>query len=329
MAEPHVINVLREKQSELGGIVSHLQQQIVHHRASLVHLDAAMRLFDPDLAPEAISSRSPRPRRAGPKDCSWVTQPCEGHDPARRDRWHGLVAGRLGSLRALPGAAEVDRRVASQRQADDATSLLAVADPAQVLWTCRLLRGADEIGAGDVLVMPKLAAAQAGEVGLRAIGAGAVDAVAVLMVDPLHGELGVERIPSPPRAACTMVPLAIRWRMAGTAASSPANTCANVRPRRSRITTTRRLPDWFSDRRRSIRSAAWFSGRTWPPKYAPQVSATRPSPPICSPFTLDAMASRSLCASTKAVLCCTSSSREKASMLRPLTSLQKAATASR
>jgi hypothetical protein len=42
--------------------VSHLEQQIVQHRASLVHLDAAMRLFDPDLAPAAISSRSQRPR---------------------------------------------------------------------------------------------------------------------------------------------------------------------------------------------------------------------------------------------------------------------------
>jgi len=64
MAEPHVMDALREKRSELSGIVSHLEQQIVHHRASLVHLDAAMRLFDPNLAPEAISVRSQRPRSA-------------------------------------------------------------------------------------------------------------------------------------------------------------------------------------------------------------------------------------------------------------------------
>ncbi len=53
---------LRGKRSELSGIVSHLEQQIVQHRASLVHLDAAMRLFDPDLASEEIGGRSPRPR---------------------------------------------------------------------------------------------------------------------------------------------------------------------------------------------------------------------------------------------------------------------------
>ncbi len=62
MAEPHTIDALRGKRSELSGIVSHLEQQIVHHRASLVHLDAAMRLFDPDLVPEAIRSRQHRPR---------------------------------------------------------------------------------------------------------------------------------------------------------------------------------------------------------------------------------------------------------------------------
>ena len=48
MAELHVMDALRGKRSELSGMVSHLEQQIVQHRASLVHLDAAMRLFDPD-----------------------------------------------------------------------------------------------------------------------------------------------------------------------------------------------------------------------------------------------------------------------------------------
>ena len=37
--------------------------------------------------------------------------------------------------------------------------------------------------------------AQAGEVGLGFVGAGTVDAVAVLVVDPLHGEPGVQWVP--------------------------------------------------------------------------------------------------------------------------------------
>jgi len=64
MAEPHVMDALREKRSELSGIVSHLEQQIVQHRANLVHLDAAMRLFDPNLAPGEASPRQQRPRSA-------------------------------------------------------------------------------------------------------------------------------------------------------------------------------------------------------------------------------------------------------------------------
>ncbi len=64
MAELHVMDVLHAKRSELSGIVSHLEQQTVQHRASIVHLDAAMRLFNPDLVPEEAGSRQQHPRRA-------------------------------------------------------------------------------------------------------------------------------------------------------------------------------------------------------------------------------------------------------------------------
>jgi hypothetical protein len=58
MAEPLIIGALRNKRSELAGIVLSLEQQLVQRRASLTHLDATMRLFDPELRPEEI-----RPRR--------------------------------------------------------------------------------------------------------------------------------------------------------------------------------------------------------------------------------------------------------------------------
>src|SRR4051794_34228551 len=45
------------------------------------------------------------------------------------------------------------------------------------------------------VVMSDLASTQTGEVGFRAIGAGTVDAIAVLVVDPLHGETGMQRVP--------------------------------------------------------------------------------------------------------------------------------------
>lgn len=60
VAEPHVIGALRDKRSELAGMVMGLEQQLVQHRASLTHLDATMRLFDPELRPEEIRARQRR-----------------------------------------------------------------------------------------------------------------------------------------------------------------------------------------------------------------------------------------------------------------------------
>ena len=84
---------------------------------------------------------------------------------------------------------------ATRQQLDDAMRLLTVADPAQVFPPGRLLGIAEEIRPGDMMVMAELAAAQAREIGFRAIGACAVETVAVLMVDAPHGKLGMQRVP--------------------------------------------------------------------------------------------------------------------------------------
>jgi hypothetical protein len=73
--------------------------------------------------------------------------------------------------------------------------LLAVADNAEILAPGRFLGVASEIRPSDVMVMAGFAAAQARKVGFGAIGAGTINAVAVLVVDPLHREPGVQRIP--------------------------------------------------------------------------------------------------------------------------------------
>jgi hypothetical protein len=64
VAEPHVIGALRNKRSELAGMVNQLEQKLVRHRADLTHLDATMRLFDPDIQPEGIRPRRQRARSA-------------------------------------------------------------------------------------------------------------------------------------------------------------------------------------------------------------------------------------------------------------------------
>ena len=60
MGEPHVIGALRNKRSELAGVVKQLEQQLAEQRASLAHVDATMRLFDPKLRPETIRPRQQR-----------------------------------------------------------------------------------------------------------------------------------------------------------------------------------------------------------------------------------------------------------------------------
>ena len=62
MSEPHVIAALCRKRSELGGVVSQLEQRLVKHRADLAHLDATMRLFDPDIRPQEIRPKQQRAR---------------------------------------------------------------------------------------------------------------------------------------------------------------------------------------------------------------------------------------------------------------------------
>jgi hypothetical protein len=64
MAEPHVIGVLRNKRSELDGMLRQLEKQLAQQRANLAHVDATMRLFDPDIQPNDIPPKQQRARNA-------------------------------------------------------------------------------------------------------------------------------------------------------------------------------------------------------------------------------------------------------------------------
>src|SRR3954464_11517396 len=132
---------------------------------------------------------------AGSEDDPRFAQPSQGDDRPYRDRRRRQLAAGLSGMRALPVAAEVDRRPAPHRHPDDAVDLVAVTDAAEVLTPGRLAGITDEIRPGDMVVMSEFTAAQTGEIGFRAIGAGAVDAEAILMIDPLHGQAGVQRVP--------------------------------------------------------------------------------------------------------------------------------------
>jgi hypothetical protein len=60
MGELHVIGSLKNKRAELAGILRQLEQQLVQQRENLAHLDATMRLFDPNIQPKDIRPKRPR-----------------------------------------------------------------------------------------------------------------------------------------------------------------------------------------------------------------------------------------------------------------------------
>src|SRR5208283_5198393 len=70
MGEPHVISALSNKRAELAGIVIQLERQLDQQQADLAHLDATIRLFDPDIRPNRIRARQQRARSA------WASSPC-------------------------------------------------------------------------------------------------------------------------------------------------------------------------------------------------------------------------------------------------------------
>ena len=64
MGEPHIISALSSKRAELAGIVSQLERQLGQQQANLAHLDATIRLFDPDIRPNTIRPKQQRARNA-------------------------------------------------------------------------------------------------------------------------------------------------------------------------------------------------------------------------------------------------------------------------
>ena len=62
MAESHVVSALVSKRAEIAGLIARTEQQLVQFRADLVHLDATLRLFAPELEPKTIRrSKSGKP----------------------------------------------------------------------------------------------------------------------------------------------------------------------------------------------------------------------------------------------------------------------------
>lgn len=62
MADTHVVTGLVAKRSEIGGLIAHHQREIEQLRAHLLHLDACIKLFDPEYDLRTIADRGVRQR---------------------------------------------------------------------------------------------------------------------------------------------------------------------------------------------------------------------------------------------------------------------------
>ena len=62
MAEPDIISALRDKRTELAGVVKRLEQQLAQHRVNLAHVDATMLLFEPGIAADTLAANQQRAR---------------------------------------------------------------------------------------------------------------------------------------------------------------------------------------------------------------------------------------------------------------------------
>lgn len=58
-ANKYAMAALRERRAEMSGELTRLERQVRHLKASMVHMDATLRLMDPDRDPNEIPSKRP------------------------------------------------------------------------------------------------------------------------------------------------------------------------------------------------------------------------------------------------------------------------------
>ncbi|WP_428491809.1 hypothetical protein [Rhodopila sp.] len=65
MSNSFVISGLVEKRAELSGLITDLEERTHQARADMAHIDAALKLFDPDSVPQNIRPKAPAAARSG------------------------------------------------------------------------------------------------------------------------------------------------------------------------------------------------------------------------------------------------------------------------
>jgi hypothetical protein len=63
MAQSPVVYALIAKRAELAGLIKDLEKRTKQARVDLSHIDATLRLFDPDIRPTSIRAKNPAVKR--------------------------------------------------------------------------------------------------------------------------------------------------------------------------------------------------------------------------------------------------------------------------
>jgi hypothetical protein len=95
MKQDHLVTALVEKRAEIASLILGLEKQLGLHRASLIHIDATLKVLDPTIKIAEIRLKRPMFARSGYFAQGELSQRC--HDAVRVAGTKGVSAEELAS----------------------------------------------------------------------------------------------------------------------------------------------------------------------------------------------------------------------------------------
>jgi hypothetical protein len=100
---------LRDKRAELSGLIVALEKKVGQHRADLLHLDATLRLFDPNAEPDQIRPRRQNSRNVWFRPGECVRLVCDMLRGSTTPLTTGEICRRLMAAKGIPATDERTR----------------------------------------------------------------------------------------------------------------------------------------------------------------------------------------------------------------------------
>lgn len=142
MGELHVISALKDKRAELAGLIDHLERQLGQHQADLIHVDAVIRLYAPEIEPNAdIPARTVRERNSWFRNGECARMVCDLLRDAPEAVPTGLIVTSIMQRKGLPGgdvrARDLIHRTVLSSLSRSPTVIERVTVDGQISWRVR------------------------------------------------------------------------------------------------------------------------------------------------------------------------------------------------